>query len=802
MKTTSFILALIISISIGKAQTNHQVSYFSLQDVKLLSSPFLQAQQTDLHYILALDPDRLSAPFLREAGLTPKAPSYTNWENTGLDGHIGGHYLSALSMMYAATGDTAIYHRLNYMLNELHRAQQAVGIGFIGGTPGSLQLWKEIKAGDIRAGGFSLNGKWVPLYNIHKTYAGLRDAYLYAHSDLARQMLIDLTDWMIDITSGLSDSQMQDMLRSEHGGLNETFADVAEITGDKKYLELARRFSHKVILDPLIKDEDRLNGMHANTQIPKVIGYKRVAEVSKDDKDWNHAAEWDHAARFFWNTVVNHRSVCIGGNSVREHFHPSDNFTSMLNDVQGPETCNTYNMLRLTKMLYQNSGDVDNSNKPDPRYVDYYERALYNHILSSQEPDKGGFVYFTPMRPGHYRVYSQPETSMWCCVGSGLENHTKYGEFIYAHRQDTLYVNLFIPSQLNWKEQGVTLTQETLFPDDGKVTLRIDKASKKKLTLMIRIPGWTGSSKDYAITINGQKKKYAIRPGVSTYLPIHRKWKKGDVITFNLPMEVSLEQIPDKKDYYAFLYGPIVLAASTGTEHLDGIYADDSRGGHIAHGKQIPLQEVPMLIGNPVSIRTSLHKLNGNKLAFSYDGNIYPAQMGKPLELVPFFRLHNSRYAVYFRQTSEEQFKVIQEEMATAERKATELANQTVDLIFPGEQQPESDHGIQYEESETGTHKDRHFRRAKKWFSYNLKVKKEASQLMLTIRKEDRNKTMILLNNERLTLTPTISKADKDGFITLNYLLPQKLKAGSCEILLKPDGTEWTSAIYEVRLLK
>ena len=802
MKTTSFILALIISISIGKAQTNHQVSYFSLQDVKLLSSPFLQAQQTDLHYILALDPDRLSAPFLREAGLTPKAPSYTNWENTGLDGHIGGHYLSALSMMYAATGDTAIYHRLNYMLNELHRAQQAVGTGFIGGTPGSLQLWKEIKAGDIRAGGFSLNGKWVPLYNIHKTYAGLRDAYLYAHSDLARQMLIDLTDWMIDITSGLSDNQMQDMLRSEHGGLNETFADVAEITGDKKYLELARRFSHKVILDPLIKDEDRLNGMHANTQIPKVIGYKRVAEVSKDDKDWNHAAEWDHAARFFWNTVVNHRSVCIGGNSVREHFHPSDNFTSMLNDVQGPETCNTYNMLRLTKMLYQNSGDVDNSNKPDPRYVDYYERALYNHILSSQEPDKGGFVYFTPMRPGHYRVYSQPETSMWCCVGSGLENHTKYGEFIYAHRQDTLYVNLFIPSQLNWKEQGVTLTQETLFPDDGKVTLRIDKASKKKLTLMIRIPGWAGSSKDYAITINGQKKKYAIRPGVSTYLPIHRKWKKGDVITFNLPMEVSLEQIPDKKDYYAFLYGPIVLAASTGTEHLDGIYADDSRGGHIAHGKQIPLQEVPMLIGNPVSIRTSLHKLNGNKLAFSYDGNIYPAQMGKPLELVPFFRLHNSRYAFYFRQTSEEQFKAIQEEMATAERKATELANQTVDLIFPGEQQPESDHGIQYEESETGTHKDRHFRRAKKWFSYNLKVKKEASQLMLTIRKEDRNKTMILLNNERLTLTPTISKADKDGFITLNYLLPQKLKAGSCEILLKPDGTEWTSAIYEVRLLK
>ena len=792
MKTTSFILALLLSVSLGKAQNRQQVSYFPLQDVKLLNSPFLQAQQTDLHYILSMNPDRLLAPFLREAGLTPKAPSYTNWENTGLDGHIGGHYLSALSMMYAATGDTAVYNRLNYMLNELHRAQQAVGTGFIGGTPNSLQLWKDIKAGNIRAGGFDLNGKWVPLYNIHKTYAGLRDAYLYAGSDLARQMLVDFTDWMIDITSDLSDEQIQDMLRSEHGGLNETFADVAEITGDKKYLELARRFSHKFILDPLIKEEDKLTGMHANTQIPKVIGYKRIAELSQDDKNWNHAAEWDHAARFFWNTVVNHRSVCIGGNSVREHFHPSDNFTSMLNDVQGPETCNTYNMLRLTKMLYQDS--------PETNFADYYERALYNHILASQEPEKGGFVYFTPMRPGHYRVYSQPETSMWCCVGSGLENHTKYGEFIYAHQKDTLYVNLFIPSQLTWKEKGVTLTQETRFPDDGKVTLRIDKAPKKGVTLKIRQPQWAEHSKEYNVKINGKSEASIVEEN-SNYLTLHRKWKKGDVITFNLPMKVSLEQIPDKKDYCAFLYGPIVLAASTGTGHLDGLYADDSRGGHIAHGKQIPLQEVPMLIGNPESIRNSLHKKDGNQLIFTFDGNVYPAQ-NKTLELIPFFRLHNARYAIYFRQANEEQFKIIQKEMATAERKATELANQTVDLIFPGEQQPESDHGIQYEQAETGTNKDRHFRRAKGWFSYNLKVKEEAGRIRITIQKNDRNKVAILLNNNKLAVNPTISEADKDGFITLSWLLPQKLKSGSCPIRFTPDGTEWTPAIYEVRLLK
>jgi len=781
MKTTPFILALLLSASLSKAQNVPQVSYFPLQDVKLLDSPFLQAQQTDLHYILALNPDRLLAPFLREAGLTPKAPSYTNWENTGLDGHIGGHYISALSMMYAATGDTAIYNRLNYMLAELHRAQQAVGTGFIGGTPGSLQLWKEIKAGNIRAGGFDLNGKWVPLYNIHKTYAGLRDAYLYAGSDLARQMLVALTDWMIDITAGLTEQQMQDMLRSEHGGLNETFADVAEITGDKKYLELARRFSHKVILDPLVKDEDRLTGMHANTQIPKVIGYKRIADLAQDQN-------WDHAARFFWNTVVNHRSVCIGGNSVREHFHPADNFTSMLNDVQGPETCNTYNMLRLTKMLYQTS--------PDIRFADYYERALYNHILASQQPTKGGFVYFTPMRPGHYRVYSQPETSMWCCVGSGLENHTKYGEFIYAHAKDTLYVNLFIPSRLTWKDKKITLVQETRFPDEEQIRFRVEKSKKKAFSLKLRYPSW---AKGASVSVNGKVQETNAQPG--EYLTIHRKWKAGDEITLNMPMQVALEQIPDRENFYAFMYGPIVLASPTGTENMDGLYADDSRGGHIAHGKQISMQEIPMLVGSAASLPQSLRKINDDLVAFTYTGSVYPAQK-EALKLIPFFRLHDSRYAIYFHQVTEAEVESIRKEVALSERKAMELANQTVDLIFPGEQQPESDHGILYEQAETGINKDRHFRRAKGWFSYNLKVKEEASQLMITVRKEDYTKVAILLNNEKLTVSPTISKPDKEGFITICYSLPQKLSAGSYPIRFSPDGTEWTPAIYEVRLLK
>ena len=781
MKSSLTCLLLFFFLLTGKAQTRQEVSYFPLQDVKLLESPFLQAQRTDLHYIMAMNPDKLLAPFLREAGLTPKAPSYTNWENTGLDGHIGGHYISALSMMYAATGDTTVYNRLNYMLDELYRAQQAVGTGFIGGTPGSLQLWKEIKEGNIHAGSFNLNGKWVPLYNIHKTYAGLRDAYLYAGSDLARQMLIALTDWMADITSGLTDEQMQDMLRSEHGGLNETFADVADITGDKKYLELARKFSHKTLLEPLTKDEDCLTGMHANTQIPKVIGYKRIADLTQDH-------DWDHAARFFWNTVVKHRSVCIGGNSVREHFHPADNFTSMLNDVQGPETCNTYNMLRLTKMLFQSS--------PDSRFADYYERALYNHILASQQPAKGGFVYFTPMRSGHYRVYSQPETSMWCCVGSGLENHTKYGEFIYAHTEDTLYINLFIPSRLTWKEKNLVLAQESRFPDEEQIRFRVEKSTKKAFSFKFRYPAW---AKGASVSVNGKVQDITAQPG--EYLTIHRKWKAGDEITLNLPMQVTLEQIPDQEQFYAFMYGPVVLANPTGTENMDGLYADDSRGGHIAHGKQVSLEKIPMLIGSSESLSQAVRKTDDKQLSFNYTGSVYPAQK-EALKLIPFFRLHDSRYAIYFHRVTQTEAESIRKEMELKERKAMELANQTVDIIFPGEQQPESDHGIQYEQAEAGTNKDRHFRRAKSWFSYNLKVKEEAGRLMIVTRKEDKMKVSILLNNEKLTVNPTISEPDKEGFITVCYPLSRKLSAGNYPIRFSPDETEWTPAIYEIRLLK
>lgn len=325
---------LTIAIS-AEAQLPDKVKCFPVSQVRLTESPFKNAQDLDICYLLGLNPDRLLAPYRKEAGLPPKATNYGNWENSGLDGHIGGHYLSALSYMYAATGNQEIKERLDYVLNELEDCQEASGDGYLCGVPGGKNMWEEISHGNIRASRFDLNGKWVPLYNIHKIYAGLRDAYIQTGSRKAKKMLVKLTDWMLRLVSSLSNTQIQEMLNSEHGGLNETFADVAYITGDNRYLELAHRFSHQEILQPLLKHQDLLTGMHANTQIPKIIGFKRIADV-EGNRDWNDAAH------YFWETVVEHRSISIGGNSVREHFNPADDFSSMLSNEQGPETCNTY----------------------------------------------------------------------------------------------------------------------------------------------------------------------------------------------------------------------------------------------------------------------------------------------------------------------------------------------------------------------------------------------------------------------------------------------------------------------------
>ncbi len=784
MKTTFAILYLSFITVFALAQTTSKVSYFKLQDVKLLDGPFKHAEDLDKQYLLELNPDRLLAPFLREAGLTPKAESYTNWENTGLDGHIGGHYLSALSLMYASTGDNQIKERLDYMLSELKRCQDANGNGYIGGVPDGNAIWKEIAEGNIKAASFSLNGKWVPLYNIHKTYSGLRDAWFYTGNEEAKEMLIKMTDWAIDLVSNLSDEQIQDMLRSEHGGLNETFADVAEITGNKKYLKLAEQFSHHVILDPLLKNEDKLTGMHANTQIPKVIGFKRIADVEGNNS-------WSDAASFFWETVVNDRSVCIGGNSTGEHFNPVNDFSKMITSIEGPETCNTYNMLKLSKMFYQTNCDK--------KYIDYYERALYNHILSTQNPEQGGLVYFTQMRPGHYRVYSQPQTSMWCCVGSGIENHAKYGEMIYAHTDTDLYVNLFIPSVLNWKDKKVEIVQETTFPDEAKTQLSINPEKTTDFTLQIRYPNWVENGK-LKISVNG--KDHPVSQNQSGYVSINRKWKKGDKVVVEMPMQLTTEQLPDKSNYYSILYGPIVLAAKTGPEDLTGLFADDSRGGHIAHGRQIPLKDMPIIVSQSNEIASLVKPIPGKSLTFHLT-NLYPEKYSNGMELIPFFRLHESRYIIYWPQATEDGVKEIQQKIELDEQGKIKLDEKTIDKVICGEQQPESDHFVQFENSTTGFLEDEHWREARGWFSYQMRnPQKKATSIYLKYFNRDSSRNFDILINDVKVQSLNLKGGNWKDLVTETYPIPEsELSKETLTIKFVAQPKSMVAKIVEVRLL-
>lgn len=764
------------------------IELFHLSSVRLLDSPFKVAEQRDLEYILALDPDKLLAPYLREAELEPKDKSYGNWENSGLDGHIGGHYLTALSLMYASTGDQEVGERLNYMLNELKKCQDANGNGYIGGVPGSKAMWDEIAQGKINAGSFSLNGKWVPWYNIHKVYAGLRDAYLYTHNELAKEMLIKLSDWALELVKDLTDEQIQQMLHAEYGGMNEVFADVAAITGEEKYLELARKFSHHKILDPLLQHQDQLTGLHANTQIPKVIGYKRIADLEGNK-------EWDDASKFFWETVVQNRTVAIGGNSVREHFHPSNDFSGMITDREGPETCNTYNMLKLSMMLYLSTGSLD--------YLDFYERGLYNHILSTQHPEKGGFVYFTPMRPRHYRIYSQPETSFWCCVGSGIENHAKYGELIYAHTDNDLLVNLFIPSTLEWEEKGVSLVQETAFPDRSSTHIKINPKKPLRFNLKVRYPAWVekGALK---VMVNGKEHNVSANPG--EYVSIERRWKAGDEVTVILPMQTALEQMPDESPYFAVVHGPIVLAAKTDTTDLVGLFADDSRMGHIAHGPLYPMEDAPMLVGDREEILAKIKPVEGKAMTFQAPDLIQPHHYSN-VELIPFFRLHEARYVLYWQHATEAELEAIQEENRRQEKERMDLERLTIDKVAPGEQQPESDHFFKGENTESGTHKNRHWRHARGWFSYELNNKeKEPAVLQVTYYGLDSGRNFNVIINDQHIATVNLDGSEGDKFYTVDYAIPAEMikNAPDGKLIVKFEAHPGSIAggVYDVRLMR
>ena len=703
MKKTFTILLFICAATGINAQDKLYPNEFPLSQITLLEGPLKHARDLNIETLLKYDCDRLMAPYRKEAGLTPKAKCYPNWD--GLDGHVGGHYLTAMAIN-AATGNEECRKRMEYIISEIAECAEANcknhpqwGVGYMGGMPNSQNIWNGFKDGDFRV----YSGSWAPFYNLHKMYAGLRDAWLYCGNEQAKSLFLQFCNWAIHITSGLSDEQMERMLGNEHGGMNEVLADAYAITHEQKYLDCAKRFSHKRLFTPMSQRQDCLDNMHANTQVPKVIGFERISELSGNE-------DYHVASSFFWDIVTSERSLAFGGNSRREHFPAKDACMDFINDIDGPESCNTNNMLKLTEDLHRRN--------PEARYADYYELATFNHILSTQHPEHGGYVYFTPARPRHYRNYSAPNEAMWCCVGTGMENHGKYGQFIYTHAGDALFVNLYAASQLDWKERGITLRQETAFPYSENSTITIAEG-KGTFNLMVRYPGWVHPG-EFKVSVNG--KPVDIITGPSSYVSINRKWKKGDVVNINFPMHSSLRYLPNEPQYVALMHGPILLGMKTGTESMASLIADDSRFGQYAGGPKQPIDKAPILINNDIaSIPSQLTPVPGKPLHFTLSTRTENKIEG---ELQPFFEIHDSRYMIYWLALTEGSYKQYIDNIAKQEQERQALEASTVDKVQPGEQQPETGHQMETDESYTGNTNNVFYRDARNghYFSYLMQT--------------------------------------------------------------------------------
>lgn len=637
------------------------MKFLPLSHVRLSVGPFAGAVGNDLAYALKLDPDRLLAPYRREAGLPPIAESYGNWESSGLDGHIGGHYLSALAFLSATTGDPRPLERLEYALDQLAECQDTVGTGYLGGVPGGRELFEGIRADGARAAsGIGSAEHWVPWYNLHKVFQGLIDVYTVLGIERALAMAIRFADWWLDIAAGISDADFETMLDTEFGAMNDSYAQLALITGNQDYARMAARFSHRVILDPLLRGEDNLDGRHANTQIPKATGYAHTARALGDPS-------YLAAARTFWDTVVNSRTVAIGGNSVREHFHSRSDFSPMIEDREGPEFCNTYNMLKLTRALAEE--------ELRPEHLDFAERALFNHVLGSQHPTKGGFVYFTSIRPRHYRVYSQPHEGFWCCVGTGLEAQARYAEWIFGTEDEAIAVNLYTPAEAEFPAFATRITVHAELPDSSDVMIQVDPAEPREFTIRLRVPSWAGELEHVAV--NGRPVEHETAPGA---VLIRRAWTGGDTIRFQLPLASRTERLPDGSPWQAYLIGPYVFAAPEGTEQLDRLRADDSRMGHIASGPLAPVSELPLVEGGGEHLRRGRC---GKR-------HLRTAHPESAIEMVPFAELHDERYTVYF-PIADGDPAARRAELAQLDA-AVALDSVTIDSVALGEQQPEADH--------------------------------------------------------------------------------------------------------------
>ncbi|UCG58505.1 MAG: glycoside hydrolase family 127 protein [Phycisphaerales bacterium] len=724
---------------------------FDLKRVRLLDGPFKDAMERDRRYLHELDSDRLLHMFRVNADLPSSAEPLGGWERPDCEvrGHTMGHYLSACALMYASTGDQALKNKADRIVDELAKCQKALG------DSGYLSAFPETWFDRVE----SFKPVWAPYYTLHKIYAGLVDMYVHCGNQQALKTAEKMAAWNKSRLDRLDGEHMQQMLdRTEQGGMNDVLANLYSVTGDRTYLELSERFNQKRYVDPLGLGEDRLKGEHVNSFIPNIIGTARQYVLTGDTRDRK-------IAEYFWRQVVNHRSYCTGGTSNNEHWHSDpDQLANELGD-HTQETCCTYNMLKLTRHLF--------TWRPDVHYADYYERALYNSILSTQNPRTGMMMYFVVLASGRWKMFNLPTESFWCCTGTGLENHAKYGDSIYFHRGDTLYVNLFIASELDFSARGVRLRQDTNFPDQDVTTLGFKTSKPTRIDLHIRVPYW--AKQGVTAKLNGKRLDTTASP--SSYLIVDRTWTNGDRLEVRLPMSLHTHRMPDDETLMAFMYGPLVLAGKLGGEGLTEENTHTSQNWYRFTEGVAPV--APLVVQSD-DVEDWIKPVAGKPLTFRTAGD------SEASTLVPYHELFDQRYVVYWRVLRKES--EAHRDYLAKERQREELEARTVDRIEIGNETSEKKHGLDGRNTESGLHQGRTWRHARDggWFSYRLAVLPDQPMtLQCTYWGSDVGRTFDVLVDGQRILTETLDNDVPGEFFEQQRNIPRELTVGKREITVK-----------------
>lgn len=742
---------------------------FDIRDVTLLDGPFKNAKHLNEKILLSFEPDRFLAGFRTEAGLEPKAEQYGGWETSSIAGHSLGHYLSAIAMMYQATGNEEFLNRLNYIVDELYIVQQANGGGYLGAFPDGQRVFEEeIAKGEIRASGFDLNGIWAPWYNHHKIFAGLRDAYNLAGNQKALEIAQNFANWVDTIVGHLPNETVREMLVCEWGGMNEVLADLYGLTGNREYLRLARVF-HDYILDSLAVGIDILDGKHANTQIPKVIGLARQYELTGKDAD-------RETALFFWDRVVNYHSYVTGSNALNEFFGPPGQLRDRLGPHTG-ETCNVYNMLKLTSHLFRWA--------PNAKFADYSERVILNHILASQHPETGGVTYHININKAGFKFFQDPFV-FTCCVGTGMENHAKHGRYIYYHNPGNLYVSQYIASELNWRERGVRLRQETRYPKEQGSQFEFFADQPQEFTFNLRYPSWAEAGME--ILVNGEPFPFEQSPG--NFIPISRTWATGDIVEVNIPFSLRIETMPDDTNRIALMYGPLVLAGDLGPVRDPRIY---------------DLVYVPLFVTNERNPNNWTVPVSGQYNTFE------TSDIGRPrnVTLRPFYTIYDRRYSVYW-DLSDEQTWLDREarHLAILEEQRI-LDERTIDFFQPGDIDEERRHLFEGPQSTSHEHRNRDHRitLANGWFRFNLRTlpnQPVALNLEYWGGGYRREKSFDILVEGQKIASEDVTKARGDHFFTVEYEIPAELTRGKNQITveLRAQARRIAGPLYGARTVR